>query len=165
MFVLPHVLTGTAIGKAWPRARYALPAAFVSHLVLDAIPHAEVTDIPGMPEETKALLGAVAIVVSVGLVVGLSWPQRHRWVMIGAGACGILLDVINYMGPWAAWFQHSAATAWFSDFHALIQRNWHGMSIPLGLTTQAVVIGVALWVILRRPRPLPPPLAGEGEEG
>ena len=152
MFEVPHMLVGAAIGKAWPRARYALPAAFVSHLVLDAIPHREATEIPGMAPETKAVLGGLAIVAAVGLVAGLSWKRPQRWVMMGAAFCAILPDLLDHVGPKAyqVWFDRFPLTAWFGPLHSAIQIGERHVSIPLGLATQAVVVALALWVILRK---------------
>jgi hypothetical protein len=39
MLLTPHVAAGLAIGAAVPDPRVAVPLAFVSHFVLDAVPH------------------------------------------------------------------------------------------------------------------------------
>ena len=152
MFEVPHMLAGAAIGKIWPRARYALPAAFLSHLVLDALPHREVTEIPGLTPATRDVLGAVAIVAALALVAILSWKRPQRWVMLGAAFCAILPDLLDHVGPKAyqVWFDRSLLTAWFSHFHSWIQTGSRGYPLVPGLAGQVVVIALALWIILRK---------------
>ena len=152
MFEIPHMLAGAALGKVLPKARYALPAAFLSHLVLDAIPHREVTEIPGLGRAVHHWLGAVGAVAAVALVVALSWKRPQRWVMLGAAGCGILLDLLDHTGPHAyqVWFDRSPLTAWLAHLHDWIQTGSRGYPLLPGLAGQVIVIALMLWIILRK---------------
>ena len=152
MFEIPHMLAGAAIGKVLPKARYALPAAFLSHLVLDAIPHREVTEIPGVEGTLQNVLGGAAIAAAIALVAGLSWKRPQRWVMLGAAGCGILLDLLDHTGPHAyqVWFDRSPLTAWLAGLHNWVQTGSRGFPLLPGLAGQVIVIALMLWIILRK---------------
>jgi hypothetical protein len=48
MMATPHMMAGAAIGKAVGRPWVALPIAFVSHFLLDAVPHLDSATLYGV---------------------------------------------------------------------------------------------------------------------
>jgi hypothetical protein len=108
MIALNHMLTGTAIALAVKQPALVIPLAFLSHFVLDSIPH-----FGGMPfyEYGHKLFPYVMIadgilsVSAVGVVMLLQ-PDLAFVVALGAGFA-ILPDVFwlgKYMLKWKSWF-------------------------------------------------------------
>ena len=153
MFEVPHMLAGEALGKVWPRARYALPAGLLSHFVLDAVPHREVTEIPGLSRTAVHILEPIGILGAVALVAGLAWHKPQRWVMWGAAASAILPDLLDYVHPIARYWKTLPFTPPLTYLHNLIQCSSRGFPVGLGIANQVVVIALALWILLRRDHP------------
>ncbi|QQS19649.1 hypothetical protein IPL85_05265 [Candidatus Saccharibacteria bacterium] len=85
-----HALTGALIGLAVPSMWLSVPLAFVSHFVLDAIPH---YDVPGESNEARIdsrqflfiqIVGG--FVLCVGLVALLWWSQVPNWLSLSVCA-------------------------------------------------------------------------------
>ncbi len=68
MLTTPHTATGIAIGVLLPNPVIALPLAFVSHFVLDQIPHWQETLYPYEPNRMTWIRVPIDLAVSVFLV-------------------------------------------------------------------------------------------------
>ncbi|MBD3291387.1 MAG: hypothetical protein GF393_00575 [Armatimonadia bacterium] len=154
MMATPHLLVGAAAGRILHRRPWAaISVAFASHLVLDATPHLDSNDLYGSatgwtgPEVSIAvtdfLLGcAVSLIVSRGQL----WRRTALWAAFSA----IVLDLVNTIPPVGPWFVAWPGTAWLDRFHHGIQPDVSPDNLLLGFGTQAAVIAVGLWVLLRR---------------
>jgi hypothetical protein len=80
-----HVVTGAVIGAAVGNPWIALPAAFLSHFVLDAIPHADAFDRKSLAFKVELLTDS-ALAASFLLFIFLVRPDQ--WPLLIA--CGIL---------------------------------------------------------------------------
>ncbi|MBC7708386.1 hypothetical protein H7Y63_04125 [Polaromonas sp.] len=97
MTVTNHLLTGAVIGKFLPLP-LAIPAAFASHFILDALPHFGFKSIPNT-KSRKALFISV-LVLDFILAVALSiWLISH-------GRTGQFLIGLVAYSPDVVWLYH-----------------------------------------------------------
>lgn len=156
MIAASHIITGAATGALCRRARVAVPVAFVSHFVLDQIPHSCFNMLPAAA--WKGWVGAAVISgMAVGFALGvwgmlLAWRLPTRWVSVAAAAAAFAPDPLSYMHPISTWFAMLPG-AWVvpwvhKTFHCDVTRD----NIALGFATQVVVIAAGLYVLARRRR-------------
>jgi hypothetical protein len=154
MLATPHMLAGAAIGKVLRRPYLALPAAFASHFVLDAVPHLDSHALFGVPHggptAPEAIMAVVDVVVGVALVLWLSAGQSGRGLVIWAAFFGIVTDLLDNVPGVNTLFHELPGALSFSAFHHDLQHNVTPAQWPLGVSTQLVVVAVAIWV-LRKP--------------
>jgi hypothetical protein len=153
------MLAGAAIGQRVRPVWVAVPVAFFSHLLLDAIPHHELTEIPSLVPWSE-FVNVFASLVAVGLVLVLAEPRPQRWAMIVCAVAGVALDPLDHAGPawFQRWFDQSWLTGWIRPPHNWVQLPSVQVSLWFGFLTQALVIALALYLILayRSPRREPP---------
>ena len=138
VLVTTHVLSGAVIGAVAPDMTTALARGFVSHFVLDAIPHWGCE-----PDETlrvavpDGLIGLAAI-AAVGR---LAEPSSRLTVLAGVfGAC--LPDIDK---PSELFFGRSPFPWWFDRFHQVIQHErphrWkREVTVAAGMAVLAAVV-------------------------
>ncbi len=147
MVAASHIAAGAAIGAACPRARIAVPAAFVSHFVLDQVPHSCLNMLPASAWTALGLAIDGAIIV---WVAGLAWRLRARWVALAAGVAAFLPDPLSYMSPIKDWFAlvpGSWVVPWVhTTFHCDVTRTYP----VVGFATQVVVVALAVYIVARR---------------
>lgn len=138
-----HALTGAAIGLAVQQPLMVIPLAFVSHFVLDVVPH-----FGGHPiyewgnKHFSKLIAFDAVLCIAGVGVALVFAPH--------AAISILLGVAFAMLPDLAlvhYYTSGRHKHWFHDFHLGIQ--W--FERPPGLLVEAVYlvfIGTALLALI-----------------
>lgn len=131
MIALNHTLTGTAIAIAVKQPLLAAPLAFISHFVLDAIPH--FGDMPfysyGHPLFPYAMAAdGVLSIASVGTIMAL---HPDLALVIGFGAFFAILPDVFWLGHYALKWKH-----WFFRFHQKIQ--W--FERPPGIIVEAAYL-------------------------
>ncbi len=155
----PHILAGAAIGAALGNRRLwlVIPLAFTSHLLLDKVPHLDahavfgIDDMPPTPGEiiTSVIDGIIAIFL-------IRWLSKHHsaskalWV---GGFFAILLDLLDNIPPWNAWFRGLPIFSSLSHYHQTTQWNVTPHEWILGISTQAIVIGLSIFLIFRLNKP------------
>lgn len=90
MLELPHTVIGAAIGTKIPNPLISIPLAFISHFLLDLIPHWNPslyweTKKYGRPSKRSTIIVAIDTLVSlaVGLfIAGRAWPDFYRVLTI-----------------------------------------------------------------------------------
>ncbi|MBI2588950.1 hypothetical protein HYW35_01970 [Candidatus Saccharibacteria bacterium] len=89
-----HAITGALVAVAVKQPALALPMAFLSHFVIDAIPHYDHKDLLGRRRLYKIVLVLDAI-LSLGLLVVLVMILKQPpWIIISCGLLGILPDAM-----------------------------------------------------------------------
>jgi len=123
VLITNHVLSGAVVGLTSPDAVSAFRRGFVSHFVLDAVPHFGVAD---------EHLMRVAV------------PDGLTGLSVSTGAYLPDLDK-----PGRQFFGRSPFPAWFDRAHAAIQPE-SSRRLPVELAA-AGVLAAALGTLLRRP--------------
>ncbi|MDZ7786469.1 MAG: hypothetical protein U5L95_05105 [Candidatus Saccharibacteria bacterium] len=144
-----HFLTGAGIGLYVSNPVVAIPAAFVSHFVLDSLPHFGSPWDEELGRRVKHKLFANVIrvdtVISLGLITYFAY--HNSWVVLASMFAAMLPDFI-----WVYKFIFKeqfgklppAPKSKLSQFHKDIQRyerHW-GLTIEICV---AVVLGVIVW--------------------
>jgi hypothetical protein len=144
VLITNHVLSGAVIGAVAPDVRQAASLGFLSHFVLDGLPHFGVDDEHLMKVAVPdGLLGLAAI----GVIARATPRDKLLRVLAGiAGACLPDLDK-----PGRQFFDRSPFPRWFDAVHARIQdEEVHRFTVEVAA---AAVFSVALVALLpRRPR-------------
>jgi hypothetical protein len=113
---LNHMLTGTAIALAVRQPILAVPLAFLSHFILDAIPH---FDHPlyhyGSRYFVFIMASDAVISLSAVTIIMLLVPQ-----MSGVIALGAFFAILPDFG-WLYYYRHNRPQWWFFRFHSKIQ--------------------------------------------
>ena len=132
MDLTPHLVVGAAIGARVRRPGVALPAAFVSHFVLDTVPHFDIGWING-PNLSAAIDAAFGAVLCGVLV----W-SAGTWAPLTAALAAVLPDA-----PGVKDYVEGAAAVVFPHITAYP---------PWGIAAEVVTTGAALCWGLGGPR-------------
>ena len=145
------MMAGAAIGKALRRPWLALPAAFASHLLLDVTPHLDSHALFGAdgtgPTRPVVALTALDILLGIVLVLWAVGRQPGRRLMLWAAFLAVVIDLVDNVPPWNAWFRAWPVGARISSLHHGIQHNVTPAEWPLGVGTQIALVAAALWVL------------------
>lgn len=154
MLAGPHVAVGAMIGRFSRSVWIALPLAFVSHYLLDAMPHAYLSlrDSKAMPLKA-AIVGADAV-VGLALLFWIARRRAHWRLILGSAFAATMLDLMNPVTSFGEWLGRSPGTGWLVSAH--MRWAWH---VPFGQQwllafgpSLAVLVLVAL--VASRYRPL-----------
>ena len=143
MLITNHVLSGAVIGAVAPDVARPPRSGFLSHFVLDGLPHFGVDDEHLLKVAVPdGLLGLAAIAV-----IARATP-RDRLLPVLAGIFGACLPDLDK--PGRQFFGRSPFPRWFDAAHARIQdEEVHRFTVELA---SAAVFTVALVALLpRRP--------------
>jgi hypothetical protein len=137
-----HMLTGTAIALAVKQPLLAAPLAFVSHFVLDAIPHAPPYNFEyGNTRFSKAMVADATAGIALTIAVMIMVPHLAPVVAVGA-FFAILPDL-----TWAYFYGLNRRNSWFYKLHTVIQ--W--FERPPGIIVEAcyfVLITLVIAVLI-----------------
>jgi hypothetical protein len=145
VLITNHVLSGAVIGAVSPDVRQAASLGFLSHFVLDGLPHFGVDDEHLMKVAVPdGLLGLAAIAA-----IARATP-RDRLLPVLAGIAGACLPDLDK--PGRQLFGRSPFPRWFDAVHARIQdEEVHRFTVEVAA---AAVFSVALVALLpRHPKP------------
>ena len=153
MLAGPHVALGAIIGRVSPRAWIALPVAFLSHYLLDALPHAYLTLRDGKAIPLKATIVGADALVGLALVLWIARRQTHWRLIVGSALAAVILDAMNPVTSLGRWLAHSPGTGWLISMH--IRSACH-VRFPGGLlgfgpgVAVLALAAVAAWLLDRR---------------
>ncbi|OGY25256.1 MAG: hypothetical protein A2864_01265 [Candidatus Woykebacteria bacterium RIFCSPHIGHO2_01_FULL_39_12] len=146
MLSTPHLLTGAAIVKLIPEPTIALPVAFASHFVLDAIPHWDGSPRPPYSNTIKINIAIDYIFGLLAVIILSTGDARFLWIVAGAITATVPDFIMGFYRNWQTpfhshrWFHH------FNLFHLNIQKN---LPAFLGLTISFMVSGLAVFLLIR----------------
>lgn len=130
-----HVATGALIGAVVVEPALALPLAFASHFVLDAMPHFGDDSLAHSSKKyTKIIIGDTILAVLILVLIIVLRPE-HWPVILAAGLCAQLPDLMwlpNYMRELRK-IEHKTHN-WLQHMHKKIQwgeRSW-GFVVEIG---------------------------------
>jgi hypothetical protein len=150
MLTASHIVVGTAAGVLCKRAWVAVPVAFISHFVLDQIPHSCFNMIEDQTGINGVLIyaGMVLSFAVAAWAISLAWRLPTRWVSIAAAIAAFLPDPLCYQQPinqWFAMLPGSNFVPWAHAFHCDVTKS----NPTLGFITQVVVVGIGLYYLSR----------------
>jgi len=147
-----HVLTGALIATAVHNPWLALPAAFLSHFVVDAIPHFGRTDIKLNSFYFRSRLLADMIVAALCLLIILLLQPAHVWIILLCGVLAASPDLM-WLSRFIAANQHrpAAKLGLIRQFHHKIQWFEHpiGASVEVAWFLAMLVLLNAQLLIIR----------------
>jgi hypothetical protein len=144
MRAINHALTGAVIGITIGQPLIAIPAAVLSHFVLDSIPHhgRDKAESAGKLFVVVLVLDAIAC---LALVAILAYGQPRHWLL--AAFCAFLATAPDFM--WVNRFrrarkhQSQPARAGLLRFHKGIQWFEH----PIGWVVEVTWFGGFVWLL------------------
>jgi hypothetical protein len=151
VLLTPHVAVGIAIGAALPNPVISVPLAFLSHYLLDMVPH---WDDVGLGEIEMAhplnlktrtfrliLLDALFSISLLLFFLYWSMPDYGVGITIAAGAAAAALPDLFYL-PLIFWGKKWRWAIWLARLQAKLQVNSKA-PLAFGLSIQffAVVVG------------------------
>lgn len=162
MLLAPHILVGAAVAASTPNPLLGLIFAFLSHFLLDRIPHWEYSIDPLKQIKTMGakrcmpMFRRVALDLSIGLIVlilalALSKNDAPSLIYIFGGFFGIFADGLSFLLFLAP--KNAILVKLLKSFYAL-HRGVHfnkKMGLPplrIGLATQAIAVLLALYFIV-----------------
>lgn len=145
MLSTPHLLVGAAIVKAVPEPLIGLPLAFLSHFVLDTIPHWD-----GSPKAPFALKTIGGIIVDyafgVSLILLLTTGLTNQYIIWFGAFLGTAPDfILGGYRHFLSYFEKFSIVRVPNEFHMAIQRN---LPFTSGLAVSAVVSLIAIFVLV-----------------
>lgn len=147
MLATNHALTGAVIGAYLPLP-IAVPAAFASHFVLDAIPHYGIKH--GKRNHSRTYKLIVFCDTFVALSIAFTAALLHKWHMEITGWVAWspdLLWVIYYFAHGRD--LHLKPKNWFMRFHMDIQWSETPKGILVELVLLAILLPVYISQVLR----------------
>lgn len=162
MLLAPHILVGAALATSIPNPFLGLLFAFLSHFLLDRIPHWEYSIEPLKEIKTKGtrycmpILRRVALDITLGFVFVIFALALHKgessfFLALFGGFFGILADGLAGLfflsKPRGLFFRALKA---FYAFHQKVHFN-KKMGLPalrIGLSTQAIASLIALYFLI-----------------
>lgn len=91
---LNHTVTGAVIGSAIGTPLVALPLAFVSHFLLDVLPHWGDARIPHASRKFKVIIVVDTVVTTLLLLAVVIAKPRHWLTMVLAGLVAMSPDLM-----------------------------------------------------------------------
>lgn len=153
MLETPHVTIGVAIATKIPNPFIAIPLSFVSHFVLDKVPHWN----PHLYTETQrdghpSIKSTRTAIVDIGaaFILGsgfayLALPDTKKaFLILACSFASVLSDVIKYPYYYFHWRQ-KWLVRWV-NFERSLQVN--AKSVFWGLVTQSLVTLASIWWVL-----------------
>lgn len=161
MLSTPHLLVGAAVSRLLPHPALALVGGFISHFVLDSIPHwdpgtklSPVNQPDGKHKEPSTLdwtFGAVELVagvVLVGVIIRYLYHPSSIFHPLYWGALGgVLPDLIDNVPFWKSWLRKRPGFKQLHEFHHAQHTDLLMSKRYIGVLTQLGVSLVALFVI------------------
>jgi hypothetical protein len=159
MLMTCHVLAGAAIARLARRPAIACPLAVVSHLVLDATPHADAATLFTAPTGGLGPGGVPFVLadalIGTALVLLFSRGARDRGLLLTCAALAILTDLLNYAPVVGDWFEAAPLTGWWAQLHHRLQWNTGREGMVLGFATQALLVAACAVTLTKAPAPPP----------
>lgn len=151
MLETPHVILGATIASKIPNPLISLPLVFLSHLLLDQIPHWN----PNLGKEMRKLgkisrpskliiLGDVALSLGFGFwIASRAWPNLEKAaVIIAASFLAVVLDVIE-----GFYFFLGARHQFLKKLISFQHRYQKRFPLIPGLLTQIAAILLFLYIL------------------
>lgn len=144
MLFTPHTLLGGAIGMEVNNIPLAFILGFISHFILDFIPHFDTTDNGKFTLRQNLIIG-IDLMIG-GFLLWHYWSTLDFNMVFFFGALGAIApDLLDIVPFWNKDFRKTKFGKIFHDFHEKVQKIKVGPF--LGSLTQLVVLLLALYML------------------
>ncbi len=153
MIATPHILAGATIATSKLSPEISLPLVFLSHFVLDAIPHVEPSTFfkQHRKKEDEAtwreIFWEIPDLLFSTIVLILLFLKSHNFYLFWGAFFGILPDLFDNVPFWYGvrkWPVFRQIHFLHDFFHIeLDKKHWY-----IGLITQSAIVAVALYFLV-----------------
>jgi hypothetical protein len=141
MIALNHVLTGIAVALVIKKPKLAVPLAFLSHFVIDAIPHFGGLAFYQQGSQFFVPILAVDGIFSViAILIIVRRIPKMAFVVIACALAAFLPDALWFFYYWGGHLKF-----WFFQFHQYIQWYEH----PPGFFSEAAYFWLSSTVVAK----------------
>jgi hypothetical protein len=122
MLSTPHLLVGAAIARSIPNPAISLPAAFVSHFLLDMTPHWDGS--PSAPYKKKVIGGAALdYILGATIIFLISRGYPNQPIILLGAFLATLPDFISILSRHIARLGKIGILKQYHKYHLKIQVN------------------------------------------
>jgi|SRR5215212_524311 len=153
MLGTPHLLTGAAIAVAVPQPELSLTLAFLSHFILDMVPHTEPGTFlsqtrtePTIPSKIEIKWAALDFFLGLLILGFLFFWLKNVFLWLG-GFLAVLPDLIDNIPYWhqiRKFFVFKQLHRFHSRLHFTLNKKYW----PWGILTQFVLLLLIFLVII-----------------
>jgi len=155
MLATPHLLIGAVIGSIFSSWPPVVIIAFLSHYILDAIPHTEVSTFRPIKERKDLhsvrsidyIAAAIDIVLGLILVIYLTLRSGEYSLPLLGAFIAVAPDIDNF----PLWYRSTCNWPVFKQlyqFHRAIHFDLPTKYWLIGIIAQLIIIGAAIWLLL-----------------
>lgn len=153
MLLTPHALVGGAIGASSDNMVYIIILAFLSHFVLDALPHTDWGTWHDYVEDAKLkwydyLLFAFDALTTL-TIAGILYYRGYDSKIIIAGFVAVLIDIIDNVPFWKNQLRKIFLFNWMHEVHERIHFKLNKKYWYWGVVTQLIIIWISLKLIFK----------------
>lgn len=157
MLATPHLLVGAVIGSLFSSWPPIIIIAFLSHYILDAIPHTEVSTFRSIeerrdPDSVKKIdyiAAAIDIVLGLVVVIYLTMRGGEYFLPLLGALVAAAPDIDNF----PLWYRATHNWPVFKQlykFHTAIHFDLSTKYWLIGIIIEIVICGVSIWWLLLR---------------
>src|SRR3990167_5252446 len=154
MLLTPHALVGATIGASSDNLTYIIILAFLSHFILDSLPHFDwgmwhnYQDFSWKDMKVRDYLLETFDILMLLILALYLWYNlgRNNYILIGA-FFGILVDLIDNVPFWKRYLQKLPLFSQLHLLHMSIHNQLKAKYWVWGILTQIFIIVISLTVL------------------
>jgi hypothetical protein len=152
MLLTPHILVGALTGAKIQSPWFVFILAFISHFILDAIPHREyeIRSLKRKKINKKFLLDFLQVLTDLSIGIGATtffvWHTPYRNYALLGMLAAILPDGLTFI----YWRTKISILRPITDFHCKVIHPKNNKNTPLiwGLGSQLIIMAITIFFIL-----------------
>ncbi len=153
MLLTPHTLVGASIGASTNNVSLIIILAFLSHFILDAIPHFDWGTWHNYDSnfklEKKDYILLVTDVSTAGILLFWVWTKWDYNIYIVLGAfSAVLVDLIDNVPFWKRWMRQTSFGRFIHKIHTFVHYKIKPKYWYWGVITQVLIIGGCLCFLI-----------------
>ncbi len=143
-----HIIIGATILQASGNYPLGLSLAFLSHFIIDAIPHSDF-EVPekGNPKTYQYVLASIDNFLAIAVLVYLGYMslELDLSLLLWGGFLGLVVDLWLHVPLWKNWTRK--ILPWFYQFHFNIQNWCKEPNKFIGYGTNLILIIGGIWYL------------------
>jgi len=143
MLLTPHILVGAAIGTVFSSWPPVVVCAFLSHFLLDAIPHTEgctfTSEKDDSPTKTDWIVAGIDITFVIVILSYLLWNRTDYFLPIVGGIFASITDFIDNVPLWNIYTRKLPVFRQIHQIHQYVHYELSPKYWPIGVLTQLII--------------------------